>query len=153
MAARAKCPDIVFAHVATFLKGDTAWAYHENPRKATHKVSLDPYRRESRKIFGIFKEHCRVVEKASIDETYLDLGEVVYKRLLELFPELREDKLKPGAPLPEPPTLAQLWEKGVEWMGTLGCLRLLCGRVRDPPDWRRRWDRAVRFYEQSEKRR
>lgn len=119
MAARAKCPDIVFAHVATFLKGDTAWAYHENPRKATHKVSLDPYRRESRKIFGIFKEHCRVVEKASIDETYLDLGEVVYKRLLELFPELREDKLKPGAPLPEPPTLAQLWEKGVEWMGTI----------------------------------
>ena len=85
MAARAKCPDIVFAHVATFLKGDTAWAYHENPRKATHKVSLDPYRRESRKIFGIFKEHCSVVEKASIDETYLDLGEVVYKRLLELF--------------------------------------------------------------------
>ncbi|KAF5093477.1 hypothetical protein D0Z00_004048 [Geotrichum galactomycetum] len=119
MAARLKCPDIIFAHVATFLKGDTKWAYHENPRKETHKVSLDPYRRESRKIFSIFKEHCRVVEKASIDETYLDLGDVVYKRLLELFPELREDKLSPGAPLPEPPTLAQLWEKGVEWMGSI----------------------------------
>lgn len=117
MTARVKCPNIVFAHVATFLKGDTAWAYHDNPRKATHKVSLDPYRRESRKIFSVFKEYCRTVEKGSIDETYLDLGEVVYKRLLELFPELHEDKLKPGAQLPDPPTLAQLWEKGVEWIG------------------------------------
>ncbi|KAF5101242.1 hypothetical protein D0Z03_000636 [Geotrichum reessii] len=117
MTARVKCPNIIFAHVATFLKGDTAWAYHDNPRKATHKVSLDPYRRESRKIFSVFKEYCRTVEKGSIDETYLDLGEVVYKRLLELFPELHEDKLKPGAQLPDPPTLEQLWEKGVEWIG------------------------------------
>lgn len=115
MGAREKCKDIVFAHVATFKKGDPEWKYHDAPRKATHKVSLDPYRRESRKIFSVFSEYCKILEKASIDETYLDMGQIVYEKLVKDFPELAE--LAPGAQMPDPPTIKELWEKGYEWIG------------------------------------
>lgn len=113
MTAKEKCKDIIFAHVATFKKGETEWKYHDNPRKETHKVSLDPFRRESRKIFGVFKEFCPVLEKASIDETYFDLGTIIYKQVLKLYPDL--ELLKPGDALPAPPKLVDL--VGYEWTG------------------------------------
>lgn len=39
------------------------------------------YRQASRKIFEILSSHCSIVEKASIDEAYLDLTAEVHKRL------------------------------------------------------------------------
>ena len=45
-------------HVATWREGDDKWAYHEDAWKymATHKVSLDPYRMESRKILACIEK-------------------------------------------------------------------------------------------------
>lgn len=54
------------------------------------QVSLDPYRRESLKILAIFKELVPrgEVEKASIDEAFLDLTPMVLERLLAAHPYL-----------------------------------------------------------------
>ena len=90
-----QCPDLILQHVATWKEGDEKWAYHENSFKdmATHKVSLDPYRMESRKILKCIKdalpEKEQRVEKASIDEVFMDLSAQVYTILLERYPELR----------------------------------------------------------------
>lgn len=89
------CPSVVLAHVATFKKGEIEWKYADEnkdpPSPVDHKVSLDPYRRESRKIFKIFKSECQYVEKGGIDEAFMDLGPKVYERISTQFPEL--DKL------------------------------------------------------------
>lgn len=100
--AKKACPDIVLAHVATFKKGETEWKYHDNPNPVEHKVSLDPFRKESRKIFRVVKKHVQEVEKAGIDEMFADLGPSVRKMALEYFPELAsiEDAAEnlPGIP-------------------------------------------------------
>jgi DNA polymerase eta len=49
---------------------------------------LDPYRRASLKILEIFRKHCDRVEKASIDESFMDLSTLIKARLLERYPEL-----------------------------------------------------------------
>lgn len=113
--ARKKCPEIVLAHVATFRKGETTWAYHDNPTAAEHKVSLDAFRRESRKIFGVVKSHASVVEKASIDEAFIDLGSTVYKRALNLFPQLETAT----DALPDCPSLEDIKKLDLEWKGVL----------------------------------
>ncbi|KAF2646269.1 DNA/RNA polymerase [Massarina eburnea CBS 473.64] len=88
------CPELILQHVATWKEGDEKWAYHEEAFKhiATHKVSLDPYRMESRKILKCIKESLpekeQRVEKASIDEVFMDLSAQVYTILLERYPEL-----------------------------------------------------------------
>jgi DNA polymerase eta len=97
--ARKLCPEIHLAHVQTWQEGDTEPHYHENPTVQTHKVysrpynlteqvSLDPYRRASLKILQIFRAHCETVEKASIDESFLDMSSLVKTKLLERYPEL-----------------------------------------------------------------
>ncbi|KAF1849138.1 DNA/RNA polymerase [Cucurbitaria berberidis CBS 394.84] len=89
-----QCPDLILQHVATWKEGDETWAYHENSFKdmATHKVSLDPYRMESRKILKCIKEALpekeQRVEKAGIDEVFLDLSAQVHTILLQRYPEL-----------------------------------------------------------------
>ncbi|KAL9940632.1 hypothetical protein V8E36_000120 [Tilletia maclaganii] len=115
-SARAKCPELIFAHVATYAEGSDHAEYHEDPRPETHKVSLDPYRRESRKILEIFKKTCPAgaVEKASIDESFFDLTIEVRKAMLEDYPELRtfppDSATGMDTPLPTPPQDAQqLW--------------------------------------------
>lgn len=110
-SAREKCPEVILAHAAVFKKGNPYWSYVEGlPNQAEHKVSLDPYRRESRKIIKIIKQHCDVVEKASVDECYLDLGREVHKRLLVEFPQLRQL----GLELPDiPPQLPE----SLYWQG------------------------------------
>lgn len=110
-SAREKCPDVILAHAAVFKKGNPYWSYVDGlPNQAEHKVSLDPYRRESRKIIKIIKQHCDVVEKASVDECYMDLGREVHKRLLLEFPQLRQLGLK----LPDiPPQLPE----SLYWQG------------------------------------
>ncbi|KAL2812375.1 hypothetical protein BJX63DRAFT_247009 [Aspergillus granulosus] len=134
--ARAKCPDIVLQHVATFREGEGGnWAYRKDAWKnmGTDKVCLDPYRSESRKILKVIKgelARCYAdlaqdlrgsgsdvkiqeafVEKASVDEVFIDLSPLVFAILLQRYPELRE---KPQGddrvtPLPCPPTTALEW--------------------------------------------
>lgn len=93
--AKKLCPDLIAQHVATWREGDDHWAYHADAAEhiATDKVSLDPYRLESRKILALVKDHLPLqfqkVEKASIDEVFLDLSAHVHAILLERFPELR----------------------------------------------------------------
>lgn len=73
----------------------------------TFKVSLDPYRRESAKVISIFQEMvpngvvgestlcpCQSwltkLEKASIDEAYMNLTPLVLERLIAKYPFLAE---------------------------------------------------------------
>ena len=42
---------------------------------------INRYREASAKIFEILNKHCETVEKASIDEAYLDLTKCVYDRI------------------------------------------------------------------------
>lgn len=55
-------------------------------------MSLDPYRLQSRKILALIKDclprDLQKVEKASIDEVFLDLSAQVHAELLRRFPEL-----------------------------------------------------------------
>lgn len=114
-----QCPDLIMQHVATWKEGDEKWAYHPDSFKnmATHKVSLDPYRLESRKILALIKDHLPAapiskVEKASIDEVFLDLSTQVHGIMLERFPELKRPPPydDPTEPLPRPPTTALEWD-------------------------------------------
>jgi len=115
--AKEKCPDIICVHVATWKEGDTTWSYTDEAHKeiATRKVSLDPYRIESRKILALIKEclpkEYERVEKASIDEVFLDLSAQVHSVLLERYPELGGPPPydDPTEPLPRPHTTALDW--------------------------------------------
>lgn len=82
-------------HVATWKEGDEKWAYHKDAfaHIATHKVSLDPYRLESRRILACIKDvlpapPIQRVEKASVDEVFLDLSAQIHSILLERYPEI-----------------------------------------------------------------
>ncbi|KAK4623983.1 N-acetyltransferase eso1 [Fulvia fulva] len=115
--AKEKCPDIICQHVATWKEGDTTWSYADDAFKeiATRKVSLDPYRIESRKILALIKgclpADKQKVEKASIDEVFLDLSAQVHGILLERYPELRGPAPydDPSEPLPRPPSTVLDW--------------------------------------------
>jgi DNA polymerase eta len=104
-------------HVATWKEGDEKWAYHEDSfaNMATHKVSLDPYRLESRRILKCIKEALpekeQRVEKASIDEVFMDLSAQVHTILLERYPMLRGPAPydDPTEPLPKVPTTVLDW--------------------------------------------
>jgi DNA polymerase eta len=54
--AKKLCPDLYVQHVATYKNGESEAGYWDEVDSRTHKVSLDPYRRESLKILAIFKE-------------------------------------------------------------------------------------------------
>lgn len=106
--AKQKCPNLIPAHTAVFKKGEPFWKYVDHmPSPATHKVSLDPYRREGKKVLNIFRSECDLVEKASVDESFMDLGRLVFRRILTLFPNILEgmtsksDTLKPIDHLPQ----------------------------------------------------
>lgn len=116
--AKKLCPDLVMQHVATWREGDTKWAYRDDAFKniSTDKVSLDPYRLESRKILACIKEslpaNLQKVEKAGIDEVFLDLSAQIHSILLERYSELAlpapyDD---PTENLPLPPTTALDWQ-------------------------------------------
>lgn len=105
-------------HVATWREGDTKWAYHEDAfaHIATHKVSLDPYRLESRRILACIKDvlpapPVQRVEKASVDEVFLDLSAQIHAILLERYPQLSGPPPydDPTECLPRPPTTALDW--------------------------------------------
>ncbi|KAF9891190.1 DNA-directed DNA polymerase eta rad30 [Aspergillus nanangensis] len=135
--ARKLCPDIVLQHVATFREGEGGqWAYREDGYKniGTDKVCLDPYRAESRKILQVMKDRLSSwyadlmngeqglgsqfhveqasLEKASIDEVFIDLSPLVYGIMLQRYPELRNASQDTDrvAKLPRPPTTALDWD-------------------------------------------
>lgn len=113
-----KCPELIVVHVATYKEGEKEPGYWDNVDTTTHKVSLDYYRRESSKIISIFKEGLPggEIEKASIDEAFIDFTQPVREELLKRFPYLAT--VPPDAPngldtvLPPPPPIS--WEgKGI----------------------------------------
>ena len=116
--AKKLCPNIIMQHVATWKEGDEKWAYHEDAfaHIASHKVSLDPYRLESRRILACIKDvlpapPVQRVEKASVDEVFLDLSAQIHSILLERYPELSGPPPydDPTENLPRPPTTALDW--------------------------------------------
>lgn len=116
--ARQLCPDLIAQHVATWREGDENFAYRPDAAEhiATDKVSLDPYRLECRRILAVIKDHLpphlQKVEKASIDEVFVDLSAHVYEILLERFPELASAAPydDPSEQLPMPPVSALDWQ-------------------------------------------
>lgn len=153
--ARKACSNIVLQHVATFREGEGGrWAYRDDSfmNIKTDKVSLDPYRAESRKILKTIKEALErwcttesdgeihrftqglsaALEKASIDEVFIDLSPIVYSVLLRRYPELRpgtQDENR-DAELPPPPTTA------IQWHPEDCLIDLdLHEREEDDPDW------------------
>lgn len=105
-------------HVATWKEGDEKWNYHKDAfaHIATHKVSLDPYRLESRRILASIKDvlpapPLQRVEKASVDEVFLDLSAQIHSILLEKYPEISGPAPydDPTEFLPRPPTTALDW--------------------------------------------
>lgn len=107
-----KCPELKIVHVATYKEGDAEPGYWEKPDTRTHKVSLDYYRRESAKIYTMFKEGLpgAEIEKASIDEAFIDFTRPVREKLLERYPYLAAvpDDAPEGidSPLPPPPPIS-----------------------------------------------
>jgi DNA polymerase eta len=104
--------------VATWKEGDEKWAYHKDAfaHIATHKVSLDPYRLESRRILACIKDvlpaaPIQRVEKASVDEVFLDLSAQIHSILLERYPEISGPAPydDPTEFLPRPPTTVLDW--------------------------------------------
>ncbi|KAI5122546.1 hypothetical protein M0805_005273 [Coniferiporia weirii] len=110
--ARKRCPELTVVHVATYARGETEAKYWDKPDIKTHKTSLDLYRRESIKIHTMFKELLPTgeVEKASIDEAFIDFSIPVRDVLLERYPYL--SRLPSDAPngldtpLPAPPRIS-----------------------------------------------
>ncbi|KAI1501608.1 impB/mucB/samB family protein [Biscogniauxia marginata] len=116
--AKKLCPQLIAQHVATWKEGDEKWAYHDDAAShiGTHKVSLDPYRLQSRKILALIKENLppnmQKVEKASVDEVFLDLSAHVHSILLQRFPDLADPPPydDPTENLPAPPVTALDWK-------------------------------------------
>lgn len=100
--AKLKCPHLIAAHTAVFKKGDPVWKYVDYiPSPVDHKVSLDPYRREGRKILNMFRSECDLVEKASVDESFMDLGRLIFKRVLEIYPNVLDSMKSKDDLLPQ----------------------------------------------------
>lgn len=135
--ARKLCPNLIMQHVPTWKEGYEKWAYHEDAFRnmATHKVSLDPYRLESRRIITCIKNHLPIdsqrVEKASVDEVFLDLSAQVYSMLLKRYPQLEEAPPydDPTEFLPPPPSTILNWKADA-------LIDLSVGETEDDdPDW------------------
>jgi DNA polymerase eta len=116
--AKKACPQIICQHVATWREGDDQWRYREDSSQHIHtdKVSLDPYRLQSRRILATIKDvlpaaPIQKVEKASIDEVFCDLSAQIHGMLLERYPELVTAPYDdPTEHLPLPPTTALDWQ-------------------------------------------
>ncbi|XP_018407164.1 PREDICTED: DNA polymerase eta [Cyphomyrmex costatus] len=65
--AKEKCPDIVLVSVPC-LRG---------------KADTSRYRKAGHEVIKVIKKHCNVIERASVDEAYLDITDIVDKRLTE----------------------------------------------------------------------
>ncbi|KAF9917319.1 DNA-directed DNA polymerase eta rad30 [Lobosporangium transversale] len=89
--AKQLCPDLVCAHVATLGPGDSQPDYYPSPSRYTHKVSLDPYRKASAKIFSVFRRFNVRFQKGGLDEVFMDVTDLVNQRIMD---EYRSDLSK-----------------------------------------------------------
>ncbi|WFD29819.1 DNA-directed DNA polymerase [Malassezia sp. CBS 17886] len=62
--AMERCPGLRLIHVASYGPGDVEPKYYPLPSSKTHKISLDLYRRESKKIMDIFRRRLANKEQA-----------------------------------------------------------------------------------------
>lgn len=116
--ARIACPNIVLQHVATWREGEKMWAYRPDvgDHTETDKAALDPYRLESRKSIELIKSilpapPLQKVEKASVDEVFLDLSAQVHGILVERYPELLAlQSQNLSANLPKPGITTLNWQ-------------------------------------------
>ncbi|PBL03782.1 DNA/RNA polymerase [Armillaria gallica] len=113
--AKQRCPDLVVVHVATYKEGEKEPGYWDNVDSRTHKVSLDYYRRESMKILAMFNEHLpdAEIEKASIDEAFIDFTKPVREILFRRYPYLTAipTDSPDGMDTPLPPAPSISWDK------------------------------------------
>lgn len=115
--AKEKCPEIVLQHVPTWRAGDETWAYRDDvlEHMQTDKSSLDYYRLQSRLAFSIVEKELPTrskakVEKAGIDEFFVDLSSHVHHTLLQRYAELVVDSSESiDTLLPRPPPLIFDW--------------------------------------------
>lgn len=107
--AKRKCPDIVLQHVPTWREGDSTWRYRDDALEHMDidKSSLDYYRLQSKKAMALLKETLlggeHAIERAGIDETYVDLSIAVHQKMVERFPQLvaqQDQDLDMYLPLP-----------------------------------------------------
>ncbi|ETN43325.1 uncharacterized protein HMPREF1541_02484 [Cyphellophora europaea CBS 101466] len=113
--ARKKCPSIVLQHVPTWRPGDTTWRYRDDALQHmdSDKASLDYYKLQSREAMEVLKQTLpgpQRIERAGIDETYVDLSAPVYGILVQRYPELAEDGQPLDACLPPVPMSPLDWE-------------------------------------------
>lgn len=90
--ARKRCPDLQFIHVASYGPGDEEPQYYPNPSSNTHKISLDLYRRESKKILDIF-QHRLAGGQGDGRHIGFDLAPVVADGWAPLWLPLEEDSV------------------------------------------------------------
>ncbi|KAF9970993.1 DNA-directed DNA polymerase eta rad30, partial [Actinomortierella ambigua] len=83
--AKQLCPEVVCAHVATIGPGDSQPDYYPSPSRYTHKVSLDPYRKASAKIFSVFRKYCTSSQKGGLDEVFMDVTDIVNQRIMDEY--------------------------------------------------------------------
>ncbi|TFK72980.1 DNA polymerase eta [Pluteus cervinus] len=104
-----KCPHLQVVHVATYKEGAKEPGYWDDVDTKTHKVSLDYYRRESLKVAAKFKDllpGCEI-EKASIDEAFIDFTKRAKELILERHPYLANPPPEGlDSPLPPPPSIS-----------------------------------------------
>ncbi|OLY82377.1 N-acetyltransferase eso1 [Smittium mucronatum] len=72
--------NFVAVHVATYTAGKKA-GYHKDPKQDTHKICLDVYRRASKEVFTVFQKYCPDMQKASVDEAYLDVTKLAQEEI------------------------------------------------------------------------
>ncbi|KAG0000163.1 DNA-directed DNA polymerase eta rad30 [Entomortierella chlamydospora] len=70
---------------ATLGPGDSQPDYYPSPSRFTHKVSLDPYRKASAKIFSVFRKLCPKHQKGGLDEVFMDVTDIVNERIMEQY--------------------------------------------------------------------
>lgn len=116
--AKRACPGIILQHVATWREGEASWAYRKDAtdplNMKSDKAALDPYRIQSRKTFELVKSSLppaplQRIEKAGIDEFFLDLSSQVHSILLSRYPELFVTNEDPERKLPLPPIKPLDW--------------------------------------------
>ncbi|KAK4914339.1 N-acetyltransferase eso1 [Elasticomyces elasticus] len=114
--AKLRCPHLRLQHVATWREGDTDWAYRPDvvQHMRTDKAALEPYRMESRKALDLVVRslpQASKVEKASIDEMFVDLSSQVHRVLIERYPCLSMPTQDTDHDsLPPPPSDELNWE-------------------------------------------
>ncbi|KAL0505090.1 LOW QUALITY PROTEIN: putative impB/mucB/samB family [Leishmania lindenbergi] len=103
--AQALCPELIIALSPSYRMGEATCQYHPHPVPDSYKISLEPYRHASRQIFSILAEAPGVqVEKASVDEAYVDVTEAARRELAEVRAAAAGASLDPLVDVMEPST-------------------------------------------------